>query len=108
MKCVCRKKCQVRNRLGRIRTYRKGDVAQFDECPNHFEPIEGAKAMPLNFDNAQEQELLESEFDLEELKDYIRDKYDRNPHNRGKEKTIEMLLDCRFRALDIDPNDTVI
>jgi len=54
----------------------------------------------LDFATAGEEELLEAEFDLDELKDYIRDVYGKNPRNRGKEKTIAMLLDCRYRALD--------
>ena len=100
MKCVCRKRCQVRRDVdGKIVFFAKGDVENFVVCPTHFEPIEGEDAVALNFDNAQEQELLESEFDLDSLKDYIREKYDRNPSNRGKEKTIEFLLDCRFRSL---------
>lgn len=107
MKCVATMRCQTRNADGIIRTYAKGDVDNFDKCPSHFRPIEGEEAMPLNFDNAQEQELLESEFDLDVLKEYIEKKYDKKAGNRGKEKTIELLLDCRFRALDVDPNDMV-
>ncbi len=104
MKCVCRRKCQQRSKFGKILTFRVGDVYDFEECPTHFEPIEGDNAVALNFDTAQEQELLESEFDLDELKRYIEEKYDRKPGNRGKEKTIEMLLDCRYRSIDHDLN----
>lgn len=100
MKCVAIRRCQTRNARGTIRTYAKGDVDNFDKCPAHFRPIEGEEAMPLDFETAQEQELLESDFDLDTLKAYIEAKYDKKAGNRGKEKTIEMLLDCRFRALD--------
>lgn len=98
MKCVCRAKCQVRVD-GKIMTFKKGAVYDFVVCPAHFAPIEGPEAMPIDFDTAQEQELLESDFDLDELKAYIKEKYGKNPHNRGKEKTIDMLLDCRYREI---------
>ena len=105
MKCVAVRRCQTRNDNGVIITYRKGDVDSFKECPTNFRPIEGEEAMPLNFDDAQEQELLESDFDLDELKAYIEKKYDKKPGNRGKEKTIDMLMDCRYRDLsDVDLN----
>ena len=59
--------------------------------------------MPINFETAQEQELLESEFDLDVLKAYIEAKYDKKAGNRGKEKTIDLLLDCRYREInDVD------
>ena len=104
MKCVARKRCQAR--AGEyIRTFKRGEVFDFDECPPHFEPIEGVKAVAINFENASEDELREAEYDLDTLKEYIRLKYDKNPANRGKKKTVSMLLDCRYRSLDhIDLN----
>jgi len=100
MKCVCRARCQARRDTdGKILYFVKGDVHDFVICPPNFEPIEGEDAVKLNFDTAQEQELLESEFDLDALRDYIESTYDKKPGNRGKEKLIEFLLDCRFRAL---------
>lgn len=109
MKCLCIKKCQARDNDGYIRTFAKGDVFEFEEIPPNFAPIEGEDAMPINFDTAQEQELLESEFDLDKLKDYILIKYGKKAGNRGKDKTIEYLLDCRFRELnasDLNPPPT--
>ena len=99
MKCVAIRRCQTRNKYGTIRTYAANDVDDFEVCPAHFRPIEGAEAVPIDFDTAQEQELLESDFDLDELKKFIEDKYDKKAGNRGKEKTIDMLIDCRFRAI---------
>lgn len=108
MKCIAVRKCQAHNRDGYLRFYGKGQVDDFAVCPTHFRPIEGEEAMPINFDTAQEQELLESEFDLDKLKAYIKEKYDKKAGSRGKEKTIAFLIDCRYRSLDIDPNDVVI
>lgn len=99
MKCKATCKCQTRVESGRRRTFEKGDVYDFEVCPTHFVPIEGEDALPINFDDAQEQELLESEFDLDELKAYIEKKYDKKAGNRGKEKTIDLLLDCRYRDI---------
>ena len=109
MKCVALVQCQTRRDDGRIAPYNAGDVGEFEKCPPNFKPLAGESedAMPIDFDKAQEQELLESEFDLDALKEYIEKKYDRKAGNRGKEKTIDMLLDCRFRSLDVDPNDMV-
>jgi len=98
MKCVAIRKCQVRID-GKIRTVNRGVVVDIDEPGVHFRPIEGAKSMPINFDNAQEQELLEADYNLDDLKEFILQKYDKKAGNRGKEKTVELLLDCRYRAL---------
>jgi hypothetical protein len=107
MKCLCVKRCQARDNDGYIRTFAKGDVWDFKETPPNFVPIEGEDAVPINFDTAQEQELLESDFNLDDLKEYILKKYGKKAGNRGKDKTIEYLLDCRFRELsDADLNPT--
>lgn len=98
MKCVSIRKCQAIVD-GKAITFDKGDVFDFVICPPHFRPIEGEEAMPINFDTAQEQELLESDFDLDKLREYIETTYDKKPGNRGKEKLVELLLDCRFRSI---------
>ena len=100
MKCVCIKECQTRNSSGKVQFFMRGDVYDFKKCPTHFRPLEGPKAEGVDFATAGEQELLEAEYDLDELKDYIKEKYDRKPGNRGKERTVAMLLDCRFRDID--------
>ena len=97
MKYVCERACQIR-KDGRIITVSKGMVLDLDEPKNYFRLL-GEK---LDFATAGEEELLEAEFDLEELKQYIKDTYGKNPGNRGKEKTIAMLLDCRYREVDAD------
>lgn len=108
MKCVCRKKCQARIKTGKIKYFYLGDIEEFDEVPPNFEPVQGeAKdATPIDFDTAGEQELMEAEYDLDSLKDYITNNYDMKAGNRGKTKTVALLLDCRFRQVspaDLNP-----
>jgi hypothetical protein len=84
---------------GNIRFFETGAVWDFVVCPTHFEPMEGDAPYVVNFDTAGEQELLAAEFELDALRMYIETKYDRKTGNRGKEKLVEMLLDCRFREV---------
>ena len=108
MKCVAVERCQARDDSGKIRMFSKGAVWDFKECPPNFRPIageakEGEKPVKIDFETASEDELLEADYDIEELRDFISEKYDKKPGNRGKEKLVEMLLDCRYR--DIGNND---
>ena len=36
VKCVCEKACQARDNTGKIRTFRRGEVFSFKECPPNF------------------------------------------------------------------------
>lgn len=99
MKCVCRKRCQARLDSGKIATFAKGEVADFLICPPHFEPLEGEKAAAIDFNTAGEDELLEAEYDPADLKKYIEETFDKKPGNRGKEKLVDFLIDCRFRQV---------
>jgi len=92
---VCEKRCQVRV-SGRVVTVRKGDVQELEEEHPCFRKI----GEDLDFATAGEAELLEADFELKELKDFIREKYGKNPRTRNRENTIRMLLDCRYRDLD--------
>ena len=104
MKCICEKDCLIANPQGKMQHFTKGMVVEYGVCPNHFRPLEKGK---INFATAGEEELLEAEYELDDLKEFIFKKYSRKAGNRGKERTIAMLLDCRYRALDFDPNDMV-
>lgn len=105
MKCVCRNTCQVRLEGGQIKFFKRGEVWEFDQCPAHFEPIEvleagDVKIVPLvDFAIAQEEELLNAEYDLEELRTYLKDTYGKVTSMTDKEKLVAMLLDARFRAI---------
>lgn len=101
MKCVCERDCLIANPQGKIQHFSRGMVVEYPVCPDHFRPLEKGK---INFATAQEEELLEAEYNLDDLKAFIEEKYGRKAGNRGKERTVSMLLDCRFRALDVDPN----
>ena len=100
MKCVCERDCWIPNPEGKNQFYARGDVVDFKKKPEHFRALK----KKVDFDTAKEQELLAADFNLDELKEYIETKYNRKPGNRGKDKMVAMLLDCRFRAVDIDPN----
>ena len=99
MKCVCRATCQVRMDSGKIRFFERGAIHNFVICPPNFEPMEGDTPYVVNFETALENELLAAEFELDALRAYIETKYDRKTGNRGKEKLVELLLDCRFREV---------
>lgn len=102
MLCVCRVPCQKRDSGGHIRTFRAGDIFEFDKCPEHFEPIEpiveGMEGVAVDFGTAQEAELLNATYDLEDLRKYIKDTYNKITILKDKEKLVAMLLDCRYRA----------
>lgn len=101
MKCICRSKAQAL--VGeKIVTFDAGSVAEFDECPCNFEPLEGAEVADIDFDTAEKEELLEAEYDLQSLKDFIEEKFDKKAGNKGKVKTVDLLLDCRYRAVDLN------
>lgn len=100
MKCIATKPCQYRDKAGVVHTVGVGAVRDFDECPRFFESLESEETAPIDFDTAGEEELLEREYELDDLKAFIFEKYGKKSGSRGKEKTVAYLLDCRFRALD--------
>lgn len=102
MLCVCRKACQRRDNAGYIRTFKAGDVFDFEKCPTLFEPIEpvveGMATVAVDFGTAKEPELLNAEYDLEDLRKYLKETYDKTTKITDKEKLVAMLIDCRYRA----------
>ena len=102
MLCVCRQACQKRDRSGYIRTFKVGDVFDFKQCPTYFEPIEpiveGMETVAVDFATAKEPELLNAEYDLEDLRVYLKDTYNKVTKITDKETLVAMLLDCRYRA----------
>ena len=113
MKCVAVERCQARDDSGKIRMFSKGKVWDFKECPPNFRPIAGEtvgeeKPVKIDFEKASEDELMEAEYDIEELREFIIEKYDKKPGNRGKEKLVEMLLDCRYRDIGDNKLEDII
>ena len=93
---------------GRIITVNRGEVIESDEDPGkHFRELE---LEPVDFDKAGETELLErDDYDLDDLKAYIKDTFDIKVRaNVGKEKTIEKLMDARYRALQKHETEGII
>ena len=115
MKCVAIKACQKRVEsgrfAGRIVFFKPGEIGEFDVCPDGFRPVgttvDAEHRDPLgdttfyvdglDFANASEEELMEAEFEIEELKTYMREKHPAVPFagNIGKVKLIAKLLYAR-------------
>jgi len=95
MKCICIRKHQRKDDT-KVRPYwvTVGDTMEFDECPAHFKPVSEHQ---MDFAMASENELLSDAADLEAMKAFIKNTFDVSAGNRGKEKTVEMLLDLRYR-----------
>lgn len=108
MKQVAKRNCQVRLENDKIVTLNRHEVIDYDGEHVHLRPIHTASVAedtaPVDFETAQEAELFEAEYDLEELKDYIKSRYDVPVRVKAKKKLIEKLLDCRYRSLT--PADT--
>lgn len=99
MKYICTARCFIPY-AGRTRRFNVGDVIDAEKCPTHFEELGGKKSAPIDFSTAGEQELLEREYPLPELKRYILEKYDdKVAANLGKEKTVAKLIDHREREV---------
>ncbi len=101
MKCICKAKCFIKLD-GKNRRFNPGEVIEVDECPTHFESLEGEKSSAIDFATAGEEELMAREFDLAKLKEYILKTYDKKAGNIGKKKAVDMLIDCRERAIGIN------
>ncbi len=102
MKCICRKRTQSLSHTGKVITHDAGSVVEFDKCPNNFEPIEGEKASGIDFKTAEKEELLATDYDLDKLKKFIEDTFSKKAGNKGKAKTVDFLLDCRYRAVNLN------
>ena len=101
MKCICLRKCQAV--LGdAIVLFSAGQVVEFEECPRNFESLADKE---IDFKTAEREELLDGDYDLSELKAYIEETFGKKAGNKGKEKTVALLLDCRYRAVDL--NDVI-
>jgi len=101
MKYVCDKTCQVRAN-GRIITLRKGETLTTEDKIEN--PNLRTITAKVDFGKASENELFEADFDLNSLKQYIKDAFDIPVRVRSKKSLIELLMDCRFRFLDEPPS----
>jgi len=106
MKQVAITPCQIIQKSGKIITLAEGETIYYKDEHPHLRPIQTEEAPkdtpPIDFDTAGEEELLESDFDLKDLKEYIIKTYKKKPRNRNRLNTIKLLLDCRYRSIDID------
>lgn len=93
---VCEKPCQLR-KGNQILTFQKGDLVDLKKDHPYFRNLERGE---LSFETAGEEELLAANFNLADLKEFIKERYGKNPRNRNRDNTIKMLLDCRYRDID--------
>lgn len=100
MKCICERKCQIEVN-GYVTLMHEGDIIDADKCPKLFRPMAGEtkEAGPIDFETAKEEELLEAEYELKDLKTFIKEKFDRRAGKKSRSATVKMLLDCRYREL---------
>lgn len=103
MLCICRVPCQVRVNAG-IMTFEIGDIAEFKKCPPHFEAIEGNAQYSIDFRTAGEEELLNAEYELQALLDFVKETYKKTLKG-SKEEIVKKFVDIRMREDNIvDPN----
>lgn len=120
MKCVALKACQKRMETGRfagrVVFFKPGEMGDFPECPEGFRPIgttvDAEHRDPVgdtttykdgvDFANATEEELMEAEFEIGELKAYMKEKHPAIAFagNIGKEKLVAKLLYARDNDTD--------
>lgn len=107
MKCVAERACQILMPDKSIRFFDRDQVWDFEECPVHFRPLEGPEAT-IDFAKAQRDELMAAEFPLQDLRDYIKTRFGVSSGNRGREKTVELLLDLRYREVDLGKTNPIV
>lgn len=96
MKCVAIKATQARRDDGKIKTYRAGEVDNFEECPPNFEALQNRN---LDFLTASEAELMESDFDMAEAEAVIEKEFKVKLSGRSKRDIVLGILDARYRHI---------
>lgn len=125
MRCVAIKACQKRMESGRFKGrivfFKPGEIGEFEECPEGFRPIGTTVVMEhrdpvgdtieyidgIDFASATEEELFETEFNIEELKEYMSLHHPaiKIPYNIGREKLIQKFVYARTN--DTEATDSV-
>jgi len=102
MKCVCRRKCLLRID-GKGLFFNRGEVSEFEECPNNFAPLEGPNADSVDFLTASEEELMEAKWKISDASLAIKDEFDiKLKSGKGYKKLdlVKQILDARYRKVD--------
>lgn len=105
MKCVARRRCQAKVQ-SRIVTFARGQVQEFDECPPHFEVIEGDKAPVIDFIKAGRPELMAAKWTFEDANSAMLQMYGKQlkkEEGTKKSEIVEQIIDIRYRA--VNPTD---
>ncbi|MGD9156925.1 MAG: hypothetical protein PVG39_00835 [Desulfobacteraceae bacterium] len=108
MKCVCERRCWIRNKIGKIRYYAEGDIDDFDKVPTHFQRLDGEpeekkfdpstpdQTPAPDFSKMSEEDLKAGKFELKRLKEFISERYGVSMGNTGLEKTVEKFIELRM------------
>lgn len=77
MKCIAIRDCQARVN-GKIRTFNKDDIFNFDKCPEYFRPVNDVPVVEsgdVDYENMSESWLMEHNGNLDEFKAFLEEKY---------------------------------
>lgn len=97
MKCIARVATQTYDDEGHVRTFRKGEVFEFKECPVNFESLDESE---LNFEEASLEQLMETDWEKEDIVDFAKENYDADiSRYRKKESLAEAFVDARYRNI---------
>ena len=103
MKCVCRRKCFLKDDdYGFDRLQEQGVIRNFKVCPEHFEPLEEAQKS-VDFRTAPEELLEEAKFELQLLRDFLKSEFNLTVSPSAKKSTlIVRLIEARGRPTNKD------
>ena len=119
MKCVCAEDCFLKHETSRPIHYLRGDVKEFEECPQHFIATAGAvvkektksrmvkaavdagqvdNAGIFDFASATEEVLMAADYSLEDLKAFGTINYAAKfGDDDDKTKIVAKFVDARYR-----------
>ena len=101
MKCVCDRKCQVKDDAGGVHLANVGRVMEFKECPEYFTPVDDVTF--IDFLEATEDQLLAVKWAFEDAAEAINNAYGielKRGEDTKKSDVVAQILAARFRAVD--------
>jgi hypothetical protein len=102
MLCICKRDCMtpiVFEGKPKSRLFKKDSIENFEECPPHWEPVEGSE---LDFGSASEAELLSREdWDEDDLIAFVEKEYEVKLRKGMRRETyVDKLTDARYRHVE--------
>lgn len=105
MKCVCTKVHQ-RRLNGKITLVSRGQVFDFEKCPDLFSPMDNGDSYVIDFTKAEEEELMAAKWAFKDASAVMLETYGielKREEGTKKSEVVAQILDIRFRSTDIDP-----